>query len=303
MNWIEVSVAADEEAVEAVAERMRSFGQGVSIDVPFVQPSVYDDAEWDPGRKAVVKTYLPDDGSAEMACRQIEESLWHLGRLREVGPVTTRRIAEEDWANAWKPFFPVLHVGERMVVVPAWRRHRRRDDDIVIRLDPGLAFGTGTHPTTRLCLTALEPLVKAGARVLDVGTGSGILAIAAAQLGAGRVFGLDIDPLAVAAARANVKLNRLSRKIVVREGSPDDSAAIGAELAFDLVLCNVTARVNARLAGPLAEVLAPTGAIVISGILAQDFSTVVTAFERAGLAVRQRYEEEDWTAAVLERAR
>src|SRR5205823_4052056 len=108
---------------------------------------------------------------------------------------------EEDWANAWKSFFPVLHVGRRTVIVPAWRRHRRRGDEIAVRLDPGLAFGTGMHPTTRMCLIAVEELVEVGNRVLDVGTGSAILAIAAARLGASEVIGLDIDPVAVSTAR------------------------------------------------------------------------------------------------------
>jgi ribosomal protein L11 methyltransferase len=223
-----------------------------------------------------------------------------------------RRIAEEDWANAWKAFFPVLHVGDRTVVVPPWRRYRRPTggtgaDEIIVRLDPGLAFGTGTHPTTRLCLQAVEALITSGQRVLDVGTGSGILAIAAARLGAD-VVALDVDPLAVTAARANVRRNRVARRVRVSEGSPDAlfSTAEGepstkSAASFDVILANITARVNAALAPFLAPRLAPAGRLVASGILAESAELVVAAYAQLGLEVAARAQEGDWVALTLAR--
>ena len=302
MSWIEVAVEVEEEAVEAVAEQLRAFGEGVAIDVPFVQPSLYDDAERDPSRQVVVKTYLPDDAATDGTCRQIEEALWHIGQLRRVGPLVTRRIAEEDWANSWKPFFPVVHVGRRTVIVPAWRRYRRNAGDVVVRLDPGLAFGTGTHPTTRLCLQTMESLVRTHSQVLDVGTGSGILAIAASRLGAAHVTAIEIDPQAVDAARANVRLNHLSRRITVHAGSPDDETGPWQGKWYDLILSNVTARVNVRLAATLAGLVDPRGTVVASGILVVDMDSVAESFANAGLQVRDRVIDEDWGALIAGRA-
>jgi ribosomal protein L11 methyltransferase len=202
MNWLEIAVSADEEAVEAVAEVLRAHGRGVAIDQPFVQPRIDEPPLPDPSRRAVVKTYVPQDDAAEDARGRIEEALWHLSQLRSIEPPEVRVIAEEDWANAWKAYFPVLHVAGRTVIVPAWRRYRTRDGEVTLRLDPGMAFGTGMHPTTRLCLAAIEQRMEPESRVLDVGTGSGILSIAAARHGAREVVGFDVDPVAIAAARA-----------------------------------------------------------------------------------------------------
>jgi ribosomal protein L11 methyltransferase len=248
-----------------------------------------------------VKTYIPEDDAAARVQEEIEQALWHLGQLRSIEPLAPRRIKEEDWANAWKPFFPVVHVGTRTVIVPAWRRYPRpREDELIVRLDPGLAFGTGTHPTTQLCLRWVERLVQPGNRVLDVGTGSGILAIAAVRAGAAEVVAVDIDPLAVDAARANVRLNRLSRRIKVRLGSAQDVQP-DAATRYDVVLANVTARVNAELAPWLAGAVRIRGHVVASGILADSAETVVDAFRGSGLLVREREQEGDWVALVAER--
>lgn len=331
MDWLEIAVAADDEAVEAVAEVLRAHGRGVAIDEPFVQRNLEEAPERDTSRRPIVKTYLPNDEAAIEAQRRIAEALWHLGQLRAVEPLETRRIAEEDWANAWKAFFPILRVGERTVIVPPWRRYRRaasatsvrpsgrmqRLKDVIVRLDPGLAFGTGTHPTTRLCLRALERLVAPGARVLDVGTGSGILAIAAARLGAARVVALDIDPVAVGAARANVRRNRIARIVDVREGGPDTAfraprSGLGVARSqqpeletpdFDLLLANITARTNAALASHLATLLAPDGRLVASGILAESAHLVIEAFAAVGLEILSQEEEGDWVALIAARKR
>lgn len=306
MSWLEVAAAVDQEAVEAVAERLRCFGQGVAIEPAFLQPSVDEAPELDPSRPVLVKTYVPDDAAAASLCHQIEEALWHLGRLRPVQPLSFRRIREEDWANAWKAFFPVVRVGRAMVIVPPWRRYRRKTGQIVLRLDPGLAFGTGTHPTTRLCLLALEQLLGGDSRdrpatVLDVGTGSGILAIAAAQLGADRVLAIDIDPVAVSAAQANVRLNRLSRRVSVRLGSPEGPNRAASAPPWDLVLCNVSARGNAALAQPLAGLTATGGSLVASGMLKPDLPWVERALRAAGFEPVERQQEGDWASLVAVR--
>jgi ribosomal protein L11 methyltransferase len=321
MDWLEIAVAADDEAVEAVSEVFRTHGYGVAIDEPFVQPRLDEAPLRDPTRRPIVKTYVPDDEAAAATQRTIDEALWHIGQLRGLEPLPVRRIAEEDWANAWKSFFPVLHVGRRTVIVPSWRRHRRQEGEIILRLDPGLAFGTGMHPTTRMCLLAVEELVQPGTRVLDVGTGSGILAIAAARLGAAEVIGFDIDPIAVSTARKNVALNHLSRVIKIDEGSlgptssdtgdgstapsprrstrRTDSGRLGA---FDLVLANVTARVNAALAPWFPPLLRAEGQLVVSGIIEESVHLVEEAFAAVGLKEVARVQEGDWLAIRAVRA-
>ncbi|MGZ6274210.1 MAG: 50S ribosomal protein L11 methyltransferase, partial [Candidatus Limnocylindrales bacterium] len=220
---------------------------------------------------------------------------------------------------------PVLRVGRRIVIRPTWRRHRRRPDDVVLSLDPGMAFGTGLHPTTRLCLAALETLADEGllgsghgpgsgrgtdrgagragsdagrgagrdgsARVIDVGCGSGILAIAAAKLGAGRLLGVDTDPIAVESTIANARRNGLTRRIRARQGSLPSG-----EGPFDLVLANLIASLLVRLADPLLDELAPGGRLLASGIFRDREGDVRTAFEAAGLRLGRRWAEEDWVA-------
>jgi ribosomal protein L11 methyltransferase len=339
VDWLEIAVLAEDEAVDAVAEVLRAHGRGVAIDQPFLQPRLDEAPQRDPTRRPLVKTYIPEDAAAPAVQEEIARALWHLGQLRAVEPLAARRIREEDWANAWKPFFPVLHVGDRTVIVPAWRRYRRRrEDELIVRLDPGLAFGTGTHPTTQLCLRWVERLVQPGSRVLDVGTGSGILAIAAARAGAASVLGLDIDPMAVDAARANVRLNRLSRRVRILEGSAEHVSSplpyrgVGAPysavrerpaerseagrwvssahpnrrsskpaLTYDIVLANLTARVNAGIAPWLAAPLRPGGKVVASGILADSADTVADAFAAVGLRIGERGQEGDWVVLIAER--
>jgi ribosomal protein L11 methyltransferase len=334
VDWLEIAVLAEDEAVDAVAEVLRAHGRGVAIDQPFLQPRLDEAPQRDPSRRPLVKTYIADDAAAPAVQEEIERALWHLGQLRTVEPLAVRRIREEDWANAWKPFFPVLHVGERTVIVPAWRRYRRRHEyELIVRLDPGLAFGTGTHPTTQLCLRGVERLVRPGTRVLDVGTGSGILAIAAARAGATDVLGVDVDPMAVDAARANVRLNRLARRVRILEGSAEDVVSpgslqgrpaeprsnpslgvrgeVGREASavlhersmpgYDVVLANLTARVNASIAPWLAASLRRGGYVVASGILADSSDLVADAFGAVGLRIVERGQEGDWVALIAER--
>src|SRR6266851_7073359 len=195
-EWLELTTSAEAEAVESVSAVFAEFGQGVAIE-QVVESSRDGDVVTLPADAPVlIKTYLPlrDPTTAERRAH-IERGVWALGRLRQVGPLQVRILREADWANAWKEYFFVHRVGQRTVIVPSWRQgeYEARPDDVVLLLDPGMAFGTGLHPTTRLCLLAAESLVTPGMRVLDVGAGSGILSIAAARLGAARVEAVEID--------------------------------------------------------------------------------------------------------------
>jgi len=254
----------------------------------------------------VVRGYVSaaNPAAARAAIEDVRRALGHLQafELRPIGEVQTRVVHEEDWAEAWKQHFPVLRVGRRLVVRPTWREHVPLPGDVVVSLDPGMAFGTGLHPTTRLCLAGVEHWADGGrldnACVLDVGCGSGILAIAAALLGAQSVVGIDTDPLAVEATRSNAALNGLAARIEARRGS----LPMPSPEQFDLVLANLVASVLVDLAAELAEDLRPGGRLLASGIFADREAEVLKAFGAAGLLVVDRLRETDWVALELERA-
>jgi ribosomal protein L11 methyltransferase len=305
--WVELSVAADIEAVEAVSEILTRFAPGgTSVEPGFGLTDEGLGAIIDTTKPAIVRAYLPglDLAGVEAAIAEATTALGHLQAfgLRPIGDLQVRTVREDDWAEAWKSHFPVLRVGRRMVIRPTWRRHHHQPDDVVLSLDPGMAFGTGLHPTTRLCLAALETLADEGllatgsarggaARVIDVGCGSGILAIAAGKLGAGELLGVDTDPIAVESTTANARLNSQTRRLRVRQGSVPSG-----EGPFDLVLANLIASLLVRLAGPLRDELVPGGRILASGIFRDREGDVRAAFEAAGLRLGRRWAEEDWVA-------
>jgi ribosomal protein L11 methyltransferase len=305
--WLELAVEADIEAVEAVSEILgRVSSGGTTVEPAFDLVDEGLGARIDPARPAIVRGYVParDASAAEAAAATTAEALGHLQAfgLRTIGDLRTRIVHEQDWAEAWKSFFPVLRVGRRLVIRPTWRRHRRRSDDVVLALDPGMAFGTGLHPTTRLCLAALESIADEGrvdgARVLDVGCGSGILAIAAAKLGASLALGVDTDPIAIESTAANARRNRLVRRVRARAGSLPSG-----EPPFDVVLANLIAGILVPLAGALRDELRPGGTLVASGIFIDREAEVRGAFEATGLRIGDRAAEGDWVALVASRPR
>ena len=298
--WLELSVEADVEAVEAVSEILgRVAPGGTSVEPAYELVDEGLAARIDPTRPSIVRAYVParDPAAAERAAAEAAEALGHLRAfgLRPIGEITTRIVHEADWAEAWKAHFPVLRIGRRIVIKPTWLDHDAAPDDVVLDLDPGMAFGTGLHPTTRLCLAALESAADRGllaaARVLDVGCGSGILAIAAVKLGAASVLGVDTDPIAVEATVANAARNGLTSRIEAREGSLPSG-----EPPHDLVLANLIASLLIALAAPLRDELRPGGTLLASGIFVDRESDVRAAFAAIGLAVVDRMAEGDWLA-------
>jgi len=306
--WLELSVEADVEAVEAVTEILSRYASGgTSVEPAFELVDEGLGARVDASRPAIVRAYLPaaDASAAREATRAVRVALGHLQAfgLRPIGELEVRVVHESDWAEAWKSHFPVLRVGRRLVIRPTWRRHRRAPDDVVLSLDPGMAFGTGLHPTTRLCLEGVEAWADAGrlasgtakdgrARVLDVGCGSGILAIAAARLGAGEVVGVDTDSIAVEATTANARRNAVVRRVAARGGSLPVRDGTG----FDLVVANLIASLLVTLATALREELRPGGRLLASGIIADREADVRAAFGAAGMSVVGRRAEGDWIA-------
>jgi ribosomal protein L11 methyltransferase len=304
-TWLELAVDADLEAVEAVTEIIgRVASGGTTVEPAF---ELIDDglaARIDPSRPATVRGYVPagDVTTAEAGAAQVTDALGHLGAfgLRPIGELRTRIVRETDWADAWKAYFPVMRVGQRIVIRPTWRRHRRTAGDVVLALDPGMAFGTGLHPTTRLCLAGLEPLADdgrlAGARVLDVGCGSGILVIAALKLGAASATGVDTDSIAVEATLANARRNGLTRRLDARVGSLPTG-----DPPADVVLANLIAGVLVTLAPLLGDELLPGGTLLASGIFIDREDEVRAAIAAAGLTITGRRSEGDWVALEARR--
>lgn len=319
MRYLEVAVRCRRAAAEPVADRLGALaGGGAAIEDPLEVLLARAEGRWDmdglgdPGDPewVTVKAYLaeagtPAAGPGEGAAR-VAAALDDLRRLDvgEIGAPAYRWVADEDWAGAWKQFFKPLAVGRRLVIVPSWEAadYTPPAGRIPLLLDPGMAFGTGQHATTALCLCWLEELPLAGARVLDVGTGSGVLAIAAARLGAAAVLGVDIDPVAVAAAGDNVAANGVAGTVQVALGDPSGAAA-AAFCAADrpaVVVGNLTADVVKAVAPAVADLLAPGGCFVASGIITDREAEVRDALAAAGLRTEEVRVEGGW-AAVLAR--
>jgi len=296
MDWIEVSLEVDGEAAEAVADLLQRFGhQGVAIEQAGFPIEVWPD-EIPPADRLIVRAYFPDDERAEDARQKLREALYYMSRLYPIPEPVFRVMHEEDWANAWKAHYHPVRLGRRLVIRPAWAElPDRRPDDVVLVLDPGMAFGTGTHPTTQLCLIALEELLAGwpAVEVLDLGSGSGILGIAALKLGARRVLALDTDPIAVTATLDNAALNGVADRLTAQQGSLDTLQSTARH--FDLALVNILAKVIVALCDEgLGRVLRPGGVGLFSGIIDEQADEVEAALRRTGLEPVGRRTLGDW---------
>ena len=287
-RWLELQVPAHAEAVEAVSEILTRVGhQGIAVDVP-VEPRG--------GTDHTVKAYLIEDGEIVAKVNDVRDALGHLQAfgLGPIGEMQVREIADEDWLESWKAQFTPIRIG-RFLVRPTWTEDVSNAGAIELVLDPGMAFGTGLHPTTQQCLEALSNVALEGKSVLDVGTGSGILAIAAAKRGAMPVVAVDTDELAVEASRENATRNGVA--IPVAMGSAADVPG-----RFDVVIANIVSPVLQKIAPDLAARLAPGGTLILAGISEPNERETSQAFSAAGLRTcLDRSLRNDWVAAALRR--
>ena len=267
MLWQELSIQVPPEYVEPVSYLFGRYGLGLSVE------TIGDGL-------VLLRTYLPNTSRRRMA--RIEVGVNLVRSIEPMGELQVKEIEEADWESAWKAHFTLLNVGRRLVIKPSWIEYEPRPDDVVIELDPGMAFGTGYHPTTRMCLEALENLVRPGMRVLDLGTGSGILTIAAAKLGASPIVALDTDPIAVKVARRNLRACGLTTEAQLARGSlPHRLAPDGR---FDLAMANITLRVIQEAAPYLWRSLRPGGALLASGIIEDQRADLEERLESTGFS-------------------
>jgi ribosomal protein L11 methyltransferase len=303
MYWLEVSVECDGEAAEAVAEVLQplAHGNGVVLEQR-ADLSAEEEGALEP--QVTVKIYLPGEKDTPDLRQGIREAIYYLGRLYPIPEPQFRKLEDKDWAEAWKEHYHPFRVGKRLWIQPSWQEAGEglQEDDIVLTLDPGMAFGTGLHPTTQMCLQAVEEHVQEGMRVLDVGTGSGILAIAAARLGAAEVLAIDTDPLSVEATVENAGKNGVAGRIEVRQGTLSDLSDI-QEKGWDVVVVNILAPVIVSMleSDALLEYVAPQGYLLLSGIIDTQFEAVQNALQEAGGRVENTLTIRDWVAVVARR--
>ncbi|HZQ08653.1 MAG TPA: 50S ribosomal protein L11 methyltransferase [Anaerolineae bacterium] len=297
MDVLELSIRADAESAEALAAALNEYAYGGAVIEQVVTPEQGE--RLDAARPFTVRAFLLNDETAAEKRRQMEAAVWALGMLRPLGELEVRTLAEEDYADAWKKFYTVLHVGSRIVIKPSWLDYDAQPHELVIELDPGMAFGTGLHPTTRLCLAALEKYVMPGVEMLDVGTGSGILAIGAAKLGAANVDARDIDPIAVETATKNVAASQWQDVIRVTRGSVEWEPE---PKRYDLILANIFADTIAELAPALVQHLKANGVLIASGILVERAYLVEDAMREQKMELIEKQQEDDWLVMVYRRA-
>jgi ribosomal protein L11 methyltransferase len=304
MHWLELTVQTHPEAVESVSELLNRYTTGgVAIEEPIELIDEGQEYRVLAGQPVKVHAYLPIDGKEEAARQQVAEGLWHLSSLgpQFVGDLQTRVVHEEDWANAWKDYYHVTHIGQRLVIRPSWREYLPKSNEVVLELDPGMAFGTGLHPTTRMCLEQIEQRMQPNMRVLDVGTGSGILALAAAKLRAAHVYCIDNSSVAVESALANTEMNHLSDRVNVVLGVLDEVEAARLSGQYDLVLANIIARVIGSIASNLAQVLAPDGILITGGIIEDRRHEAEMPLLATGLKLIDQVMIDDWVTLVLQK--
>lgn len=317
MLWNEITIHTSEEAVEMISNFLHEAGAGgVSIEESgsLNKPRDTSYGQWYdrplndiPEGQAVIKGYFAEDVDMDNIRAQIEPRVEEL-KTFDIDPGEVRyelkTVNEDDWANAWKQYFKPLRVSERLTIKPTWEDYEpASEDEKIIELDPGMAFGTGTHPTTSLCLRTLESVIQGGEEVIDVGTGSGILAIGAVKLGAKHVLALDLDPVAVSSARENTRLNGLEERITIKESDllsvlHANDPTLGIKLPVKLVVANILAEIILLFIDDVYKALEPGGTYIASGIWKNKEEVVENALKAAGFEIAEVCRDEDWLAFV-----
>lgn len=308
MDWMQLKVtcpAAELERVSAVMsmldnglmiEDYRDIGEGMNA----IYGELIDEELMQKDRSvSAVSIFVPETKNYHDYEMFIRERLAALGieyKLEHIG------VNEDDWANAWKQYYHPVKTGERLVIVPAWEEYTPAENEVIVKMDPGMAFGTGTHETTRLCAKLLELHMPVGGRVLDIGTGSGILAIAAKKLGAGEVYACDIDPTAVRVARENAELNGVTDGLTFETADLLAGERVGEGL-YDFATANIVADIIVRLAESVGRYLKYGATLAVSGIIDEQAERVIAAMDKNGFAMSDAFAENGWKAFAFKRLR
>ncbi|PKN85783.1 MAG: 50S ribosomal protein L11 methyltransferase [Chloroflexi bacterium HGW-Chloroflexi-8] len=298
-SWLEIVVTCDGELAEAISEVLARFvTQGVVTETEVK----YDDAEEVALGYGPVKVigYLEYDDQVESKKLQIEEALWHLNLIQPVPEPVYRKIEDQNWMESWKQFYKPILIGEKLLILPAWLENPV-PERIAVRIDPSMAFGTGTHPTTQLCMSMVEKLIKPNSLAMDIGCGSGILAISSALLGAKKVIAVDIDDPSKDATQKNAELNKVSEKIEIGIGSV--SEILEGQFSFKsapVVMVNILAPIIIRLfSNGLYDLVSENGTLVLSGILDRQADEVQKTAEKYGLKIIEKRTINDWVGMTF----
>ena len=295
MKWLELSLITPSEYVEPLSLIFHRYGHGgvaEEIEVDY-NP---DEGEMMPDNPNVIlRTYMPIDDLTESRKQEIQIAVALISKIAHLSPLKEQIIQNNDWMNYWKNHFPVLKIG-RIIICPSWIQHTAGKNEIFIELDPGMAFGTGHHPTTKMCILEIEKLFNAGIRdrVLDIGTGSGILAMVAATLGANSVLGIDTDPLAVTAALLNVETNKLMDKVEIIQGTTESNNLS----QYDLVVANLYSKVIMEIGHSIMSKMAGNGVVILSGIMKDKLEEVIVSLRTHNFVLDHYLTEGDWAVAV-----
>ncbi|HEX7064844.1 MAG TPA: 50S ribosomal protein L11 methyltransferase [Bacillales bacterium] len=312
MKWAEMSIHSTREAVEAISNIMHEAGaSGVVIEDPHDLVKVWDTSFGEtyelnsddyPKEGVVVKAYLPSNSFLDETVEKIKAAVNSLTDYDiDIGrnAIKIHEVKEEEWATAWKKYYKPVKISDRITVIPTWEDYQPRNDEIIIELDPGMAFGTGTHPTTRLCLRAIEKVVRPGDYMIDVGAGSGVLSIAAAKLEAARVTAFDLDDVAVQSAKLNVELNKVQDIVHVQQNNLLDNVKDTA----DVITANLLAEIILRFPREALSATKPGGYFIASGIIKEKSGLVKTALIEHGFIIEETLEMEDWIALIARNGR
>ena len=300
-NWLEVSLTVDGELAEAVADVLARFApNGVMTEqgIKFIN----DEDHGTPAGPIIVRAYLEIDENIEETRQKLEESLFYLGMIQPVPTPVYKQIADQNWMEAWKQYYKPISIGQRLIIVPVWL-DSPEPERIPIKIDPGMAFGTGTHPTTQLCLELLEQSLVAhhATHIIDIGCGSGILSIAALKLGVENALGVDIDIESVNNSRENAEKNGIGDEFIIGQGSV--SEVLGGQFQYTdapLVVANILAPIIIRLFGDgLADLAEPGGSVILSGILQEQEQKVIDVAQAKGLVLNGRKQMGDWVALTM----
>ena len=303
IRWIEIKITSESELAEALAEVLGRFViNGVVVEtVTEFNPA---SQENEPTGDITVAGYLAVDESLEAKRRKLEEALWHLGQISPLPPAQFTPIKDKDWMAAWKVHYHPVKIGERLLIMPAWKEVDDDESRLVVRINPAMAFGTGTHPTTQLCLRLMEQHLTPGEPVIDVGCGSGILSIAAWRMGAAHVLAVDIDGQAVISTLENAALNDLPTEFL-EAGKGSVAEILTGRFSIQeapLVLVNILAPVIIRLLGEkLGDLVSDNGKLLLSGILLDQEPKVLQAAEKAGFFLVERLVDKDWVSLAMKK--